>query len=392
MHIVFHISKTNNKIQNLEKKIFIVISLILVFLIAGCDDTPPVPEELEYPVIEESDLIPIEKEPGEINTEERILYEQITNDFLDYATTTTLEGLKPSQEILDMVDDILKEVGEQGISVKGSGYSIAIKGDLSMEKIESGEATLGISLSLDSFSLGSFTFDGDVKITLTPNTEDGDFPVSIDDKGTKFTFSDGKTTESFDSIVTFYEYLGEKESSLSLDEKKAILEDVNSFIADFMKAINQTLESYAIETDALSIYLHLSLTDGGLDLNIDENESISVLIKDKLKAEAAVIIHTNKPIEHNGSKYKLGLVVKGLFQVENNSSDSSTEEEILKEQQFLVNLALNGNLFIETSGKVGDHRIRVEAVYEMESSEVTDLHLFGVFDDRVVNLLPELLK
>lgn len=376
----------------MKKTLLIVLSLVFasLLLIVSCDNSSDAPSsEVVIPSLPEGspsistdDLTEITKKPEEASDSDIILLDTVLGELQDFAIVETDggKGSDLSKEAWAIVYDFFDAFGKQGIELKGDGYSLAFNAD-----IKSTEFT--VSGSFDNFKFGKVTVNGKVNSTITvnekydPYLDDGSLPFIVvsDKEKTDITVNETKYNSLGDAMNAVMEIL-EKEDT------KSLIDDVNKAIPGLIDAVNGFIADYSVSSDMLTVALNGKITNGGLELGIKEiklNENTTITTPEVSLGEGLIIAlnttaYTNKPLEYNGSEYKFFVYDTGTMNIVNNPNYNIIDEyneQYYEEPKFNAIIEDTLNMILETSGKIGNQKIRLQVkfsgdILDMDSLEV----------------------
>ena len=376
----------------MKKTLLIVLSLVFasLLLIVSCDNSSDAPSsEVVIPSLPEGspsistdDLTEITKKPEEASDNDIILLDTVLGELQDFAIVETDggKGSDLSKEAWAIVYDFFDAFGKQGIELKGDRYSLAFNAD-----IKSTEFT--VSGSFDNFIFGKVTLNGKVNSTITvnekydPYLDDGSLPFIVvsDKEKTDITVNETKYNSLGDAMNAVMEIL-EKEDT------KSLIDDVNKAIPGLIDAVNGFIADYSVSSDMLTVALNGKITNGGLKLGIkeiklDENTTITtpeVSLGEGLIIALNTTAYTNKPLEYNGSEYKFFVYDTGTMKIMNNPNYNIIDEyneQYYEEPKFNAIIEDTLNMILETSGKIGNQKIRLQVkfsgdILDMDSLEV----------------------
>ena len=99
----------------------------------------------------------------------------------------------------------------------------------------------------------------------------------------------------------------------------------------------------------LTVALNGKITDGGLVIEADKID-----IGKGLSVDLNSTAYTNKPLVYNGSEYKFFVYESGTIKIENNQKPGY-------KPPVLINVDETLNVILETSGDIGNQKIRLQA-------------------------------
>lgn len=364
----------------MKKTLLIVLSLVFasLLLIVSCDNSSDAPSsEVVIPSLPEGspsistdDLTEITKKPEEASDSDILLLDTVLGELQDFAIVETDggKGSDLSKEAWAIVYDFFDAFGKQGIELKGDGYSLAFNAD-----IKSTEFT--VSGSFDNFEFGKVTLNGKVNSTITvneeydPHSKDSlPFIVVSDKEKTDITVK-GTKYDSLGSAMNAVMEILEKEDSESL------IGDVNEAIPGLIDAVNGFIADYSVSSDMLTVALKGKITNNGLEIVLKEiqlDEITTVTYPDVNLGEGLIIAlnttaYTNKPLEYNGSEYKFFVYDTGTMNIVNNPKyniiDEYNDDPYYEEPKFNAIIEDTLNVILETSGKIGNQKIRLQAKF-----------------------------
>lgn len=370
----------------MKRNLLIVLSLILasLLLVVACDDKAndvdldnSTIDEIVLPAgapsLDEEDFKEIKEEtieqpePKDLDLISRLSYE--LKSFL--MVPDGEGGTDISDAAMEILMDLAKAVGEKGVELKGNGFAISVAFDLEKESPE-----VKIFCSFESFKFDKLTFDGYIKATINPSSK-----TYSDDTNLKITSENGKATcstvkEVWPIITKSYE------DPLSDAEKKALIVALNNTLQELVKALNDCFESYTIKTDLLTVVLSFNIDSEDLKIKIQEGITLGkgLDLGEGLKATINATVYTNEPLENNGSQYKVFAYGDMKVLVDNYGEES-----------FIVTFEGKANLILETSGKIGEQKVRLQAKVSGNNMEEPEVQAYIVVNEKAINLL-ELLK
>lgn len=362
----------------MKKTLLIVLSLVFasLLLIVSCDNSsgapssevviPSLPEG--SPSISTDDLTEITKKPEEASDSDIILLDAVLGELQDFAIVETDggKGSDLSKEARDIVYDFLDAFGKQGIELKGNGYSLAFNAD-----IKSTEFT--VSGSFDNFEFGKVTLNGKVNSTITANEK-----YNPDDDSLPFIVVSDKEKTDITVNKTKYDSLGGAMNAvmeiLEKEDSKSLISDVNKAIPGLIDAVNGFIADYSVSSDMLTVALNGKITNDGLEIVLKEiqlDEKNTYTYPDVNLGEGLIIAlnttaYTNKPLEYNGSEYKFFVYDTGTMNIVNNPKYDIIDEyndRYYEEPKFNAIIEDTLNVILETSGKIGNQKIRLQAKF-----------------------------
>ena len=363
----------------MKKTLLIVLSLVFasLLLIVSCDNSSDAPSsEVVIPSLPEGspsistdDLTEITKKPEEASDSDMILLDAVLGELQDFAIVETDggKGSDLSKEARAIVYDFLDAFGKQGIELKGDGYSLAFNAD-----IKSTEFT--VSGSFDNFEFGKVTLNGKVNSTIAvneeydPHSKDSlPFIVVSDKEKTDITVKGTEYDNLGGAMNAVMEILGKEDS-------ESLIGDVNKAIPGLIDAVNGFIADYSVSSDMLTVALNGKITNNGLEIvrkEIQLDEKNTVTYPDVNLGEGLIIAlnttaYTNKPLEYNGSEYKFFVYDTGTMKIVNNPKYDIIDEynnPYYEEPKFNANIEDTLNVILETSGKIGNQKIRLQAKF-----------------------------
>ena len=342
----------------MKKRLLIVLSLILaaLLLVVACDDKaknlgsgdsvviPSLPEGA--PSLSKDDLTEITKEPEEVSESDMLLLDTVLGELQNFAIVESAEGPDLSEEAWAIVFDFIDAFGKKGIELKGEGYALLFSADI--EKME-----FTVSGSFDNFKFDVVTLNGTVNSTITPNPKydssvEGSEPYTVDTvtDSTVITVSGTKCSGLGDAINTMMEVLKKA-------DPKSMQAAANEAIPGFIKTINDFIGNYSVSSDMLTVALNGKITDGGLVIGDD-----GINLGKGLSVDHNSTAYTNKPLVYNGSEYKFFVYESGTIKIVNNTDYKGPSS---KEPPVLINVDETLNVILETSEKIGNQKIRLQA-------------------------------
>ena len=362
----------------MKKTLLIVLSLVFasLLLIVSCDNSSDAPSsEVVIPSLPEGspsistdDLTEITKKPEEASDSDIICLNAVLGELQDFAIVET-DGGKPdlSEEAWAIVYDFLDTFGKQGIELKGDGYSLAFNAD-----IKSTEFT--VSGSFDNFEFGNVTLNGKVNSTITANEK-----YNPDDDSLPFIVVSGKEKTDITVNKKRYNSLGGAMNAvmeiLENEGPESLIGDVNEAIPGLIDAVNGFIADYSVSSDMLTVALKGKITNNGLEIVLKEiqlDEITTVTYPDVNLGEGLIIAlnttaYTNKPLEYNGSEYKFFVYDTGTMNIVNNPKydiiDEYNDDPYYEEPKFNAIIEDTLNVILETSGKIGNQKIRLQAKF-----------------------------
>ena len=334
----------------MKKTLLVAISLILVslFLVVGCDDKANNVSDNSgngvSTTITADDLKPIVKDPVPPVEADYKLFEVISTDFTDFCFVKDESGSKtPSEAVTRIAYDLVDAFLKKGMTLETDKISLSVSGDLDINK-ESG--SLAVEVKFSDFEFADLSFNGTLKASF--DVEVGDWSYS----GTSIQIKeDGAVYIGNAGMYALTKYF---ETTYATDEaKKNLMEGlVSALIEQFpsiLNALNVAFEDYSLTTDFLSIHSYGKGTIG--------NDLFSLETKDS--------IATRKPIEVNGSKYMLSMIVEANVQIA--PSTNPDPETPLGMIEIVGDSGYSASLVIVTSGKVGNNKIRLYETSDVNS-------------------------
>ncbi|MGN0830362.1 MAG: hypothetical protein ACI4NI_03580 [Candidatus Ornithospirochaeta sp.] len=350
----------------MKKTLLIFLSLVFasLLLIVSCDNSSDAPSsEVVIPSLPEGspsistdDLTEITKKPEEASDSDILLLDTVLGELQDFAIVETDggKGSDLSKEAWAIVYDFFDAFGKQGIELKGDGYSLAFNAD-----IKSTEFT--VSGSFDNFKFGKVTVNGKVNSTITVNEESN--PYSGD--SLPFIVVPGKEKTDITVNEKNYKSLGDAMNAvmeiLETEDSKSLIDDVNKAIPGLIDAVNGFIADYSVSSDMLTVALNGKITNGGLKLGKKE-----VSLGEGLIIALNTTAYTNKPLEYNGSEYKFFVYDTGTMKIMNNPNYNIIDEyndTYYGEPEFNAIIEDTLNVILETSGKIGNQKIRLQAKF-----------------------------
>lgn len=355
----------------MKKRLLIVLSLILasLLLVVSCEGSPETVEGVVLPEGAPSNVTSekmelITAKPEEPKQGDMLLIQTLVEEAGKFVKTEDAEKI---------VNDFVMAVFKKGIEIKGPNYSIAMvaKAD-SMKAYETMEFIA--SVSLDNFEFAGFTLDGSLDFVAKPDLSSSENPFSFETRGgTGMTISYGekeskksitiKSSEDYGRAKMFFE-------SLNVTPKDFI-EPANNLIPVFIESLNETFREYTVSTDLLT-FISSDKISG--TIKVDEGGVIN--LGDGLTLDSKVSAFTLKPLEFNESQYKAAVFGTMNITLDNNDNYDDELPITFKGKTLL-------NAFIETSGKVGNNKIQIQAQL---SDEEKDNAFYLVINDKVLDL------
>ena len=340
----------------MKKRLLIVLSLILaaLLLVVACDDQannlgsgdsvviPSLPEGA--PSVSKDDLTEITKEPEKASESDMLILDTVLDQLQSFALVKSAEGPDLSEEAKAIVLDFIDAFGKKGIELKGEGYALSFSADI--EKME-----FTVSGTFKNFEFGVVTLNGTVYSTITPNPDyDPDVkesePYKVVKDTTVITVNGKKCSGLGDAMMEV----------LNKVDSKSMPAALNKAIPGLIKTINDFIGNYSVSSDMLTVALNGKITDGGLKIRedgIDLEKGID--LGKGLSVNLNSTAYTNKPLVYNGSEYKFFVYESGTIKIENNQKSG------YKEPPVLINVEETLYVILETSGKIGNQKIRLQA-------------------------------
>ena len=337
----------------MKKRLLIVLSLILaaLLLVVACDDQannlgsgdsvviPSLPEGA--PSVSKDDLTEITKEPEKASESDMLLLDTVLDQLQSFALVESAEGPDLSEEAKAIVLDFIDAFGKKGIELKGEGYALSFSADI--EKME-----FTVSGSFNNFKFDVITLNGTVNSTIIPNFKydssvEGSEPYKVVKDTTKITVSGTECSGLGAAIKVMMEVLKTSDSKLA---------SANEAIPGFIKTINDFIGNYSVSSDMLTVALNGKITDGGLEIGKDR-----INLGEGLSVDLNSTAYTNKPLVYKDSEYKFFVYESGTIKIVNNSD----YEPGYKEPPVLINVDETLNVSLETSEKLGNQKIRLQA-------------------------------
>lgn len=360
----------------MKKTLLIVLSLVFasLLLIVSCDNSSDAPSsEVVIPSLPEGspsistdDLTEITKKPEEASDNDIILLDAVLGELQHFAIVETDGGKGPdlSKEAWAIVYDFLDAFGKQGIELKGDGYSLAFNAD-----IKSTEFT--VSGSFDNFEFGNVTLNGKVNSTITANEK-----YNSDDDSLPFIVVSGKEKTDITVNKKKYDSLGGAMNAvmeiLENEDLTSLIGDVNKAIPGLIDAVNGFIADYSVSSDMLTVALNGKITNDGLkivlkEIQLDEKNTYpDVNLGEGLIIALNTTAYTNKPLEYNGSEYKFFVYDNGTMKIVNNPNYNIIDEynnPYYEEPKFNAIIEDTLNVILETSGKIENQKIRLQAKF-----------------------------
>ena len=366
--------KNNFKGVFMKKRLLIVLSLILasLLLVVSCEGSPETVEGVVLPEGAPSNVTPekmelITAKPEEPKQGDRVLIQTLVEEAGKFVKTDDAQKI---------VNDFVMAVFKKGIEIKGPNYSIAMvaKAD-SMKAYDTMEFIA--SVSLDNFEFAGFTLDGSLDFVAKPDSSNSKIPFSFEARGeTGMTISYGeKESKKSITIKSSGDYEEAKKFFESLPvNPDAFIEPTNKFIPVFIESLNETFREYTVSTDLLT-FISSDKISGTIKVGKE-----GVDFGDGLTLDSKVSAFTLKPLEFNGSQYKAAVFGTMNTTLDNNekyNGENEYESPITSKGKAVL------NAFIETSGKVGDNKIQIQAQL---SNEEKDNAFYLVINDKVLDL------
>ena len=179
-----------------------------------------------------------------------------------------------------------------------------------------------------------------------------------------------KSSEDYGRAKMFFE-------SLNVTPKDFI-EPANNLIPVFIESLNETFREYTVSTDLLT-FISSDKISGTITVWKNGDDS-GVDLGDGLTLDSKVSAFTLKPLEFNESQYKAAVFGTMNITLDNNekyNGENEYESPITSKGKTVL------NAFIETSGKVGDNKIQIQAQL---SNEEKDNAFYLVINDKVLDL------
>ena len=362
----------------MKKRLLIVLSLILasLLLVVSCEGSPETVEGVVLPEGAPSNVTSgkmelITAKPEEPKQEDMRLIQTLVEEAGEFVTTDDAQKI---------ANDFVMAVFKKGIEIKGPNYSIAMvaKAD-SMKAYETMEFIA--SVSLDNFKFADFTLDGSLDFVAKPDLSSSENPFSFETRGeTGMTISYGeKESKKSITIKSSKDYEEAKKFFNSLKGKvhpEDFIKATNDFIPVFIKSLNETFREYTVSTDLLT-FISSDKISGTIKVGKE-----GVDFGDGLTLDSKVSAFTLKPLEFNESQYKAAVFGTMNITLDNNEKydnkvENNHESPITSKGKTVL------NAFIETSGKVGDNKIQIQA----QLSDVEkDNAFYLVINDKVLDL------
>ena len=359
----------------MKKRLLIVLSLILasLLLVVSCEGSPETIEGVVLPEGAPSNVTSekmelITAKPEEPKQEDMRLIQTLVEEAGKFVKTEDAEKI---------VNDFVMAFFKKGIEIKGPNYSIAMvaKAD-SMKAYDTMEFIA--SVSLDNFEFAGFTLDGSLDFVAKPDLSNSKNPFSFETRGGKtgmtISYGDEKVTiEPSEDFGKAEEFFG----SLKVNPEDFI-KATNDLIPVFIESLNETFREYTVSTDLLT-FISSDKISGTITVWKNGDDS-GVDLGDGLTLDSKVSAFTLKPLEFNGSQYKAAVFGTMNITLDNN-------EKFNGENEYELPITSKGktllNAFIETSGKVGDNKIQIQAQL---SDEEKDNAFYLVINDKVLDL------
>ena len=301
---------------------------------------PSLPEGA--PSLSKDDLTEITKEPEEVSESDMILLDSVLGELKNFAIVESAEGPDLSEEAWAIVFDFIDAFGKKGIELKGEGYALLFSADI--EKMN-----FTVSGSFDNFEFGVVTLNGTVNSTITPNPDypdvEGSEPYTVVKDTTVITVNETKCSGLGAAIKAMMEVL-------KTAGPESMLAAAKEAIPGLIKTINDFIGNYSVSSDMLTVALNGKITDGGLEIGKDR-----INLGEGLSVDLNSTAYTNKPLVYNGSEYKFFVYESGTIKIVNNSD----YEPGYKEPPVLINVDETLNVILETSGKIENQKIRLQA-------------------------------
>lgn len=375
------------KVGNMKKSLLIVLSLILasLLLVVACDDkvdpeNPSIELPEGAPSLDPEDLDEITGDPVEPDKSDLVLLQTVIEEIQGYLMTTDSYGdPELSDEATVILSDLVKAVGEKGIELEGEGYALSFTADFENLKFTA-------SGSFDSFVFERYTFDGSVNATITAN-EDYDpevynskrYLVVEDKTDLKVTIGEGEpiSCKSVDAVVDAIDRAFDEDGPKEEDQK-ALTEAAAAAIPGLVEAVNDFIKEYTIKTDLLTVVLSGDINTDELDLTW-EKVGLGKGLEASLKATA----YTNEPLEINGSQYKVFAYGNVKAVVKENPY---YDPENYKDDPFIITVEGTLNVVLETSGKIGEQKVRLQAKVNGNNLGAPKVEALVVVNDKVIDL------
>lgn len=380
------------KVGNMKKSLLIVLSLILasLLLVVACDDkvdpeNPSIELPEGAPSLDPEDLDEITGDPVEPDESDLVLLQTVIEEIQGYLMTTDSYGdPELSDEATVILSDLVKAVGEKGIELEGEGYALKVSADIDAEKIAEGTFSITASASFDNFAFNKFTLDGDVKTKVSPNPSynpETEKPFTFDSTGTSvfMTISEEEAVEYNDigkivqAVKSSYGEYGPSE-----EDAASIMKSLAALCPSLVESLNDFLSDYLIKTDLLTIALSAKME------NVESIFSEEGIKSEKpITASLNATAYTNTPIEHNGSQYKVFAYGDVKTVIDKNPDYEKNPEK----GPFRVKLEGRVNIILETSGKIGNQKLRLQL--EVSGSNLTgdpSVDALLVINDKVIEL------
>ena len=362
----------------MKKRLLIVLSLILasLLLVVSCEGSPETIEGVVLPEGAPSNVTSekmelITAKPEEPKQEDMRLIQTLVEEAGKFVKTEDAEKI---------VNDFVMAFFKKGIEIKGPNYSIAMvaKAD-SMKAYDTMEFIA--SVSLDNFEFAGFTLDGSLDFVAKPDLSSSENPFSFETRGgTGMTISYGeKESKKSITIKSSGDYEEAKKFFESLPvNPDAFIKATNDLIPVFIESLNETFREYTVSTDLLT-FISSDEISGTITVWKNGDDS-GVNFGDGLTLDSKVSAFTLKPLEFHGSQYKAAVFGTMNITLDNNekyNGENEYESPITSKGKTVL------NAFIETSGKVGDNKIQIQAQL---SNEEKDNAFYLVINDKVLDL------
>lgn len=340
-------------------------------MVVSCEGSPETVEGVVLPEGAPSNVTSAKMElitakPEEPKQEDMRLIQTLVEEAGEFVTTDDAQKI---------ANDFVMAVFKKGIEIKGPNYSIAMvaKAD-SMKAYETMEFIA--SVSLDNFEFADFTLDGSLDFVAKPDLSNSKNPFSFETRGGEtgmtISYGDEKVTiepsEDFGKAEEFFESL-----EVNTDD---FINPTNDLIPVFIESLNETFREYTVSTDLLT-FISSDKISGTIKVGKE-----GVDFGDGLTLDSKVSAFTLKPLEFNGSQYKAAVFGTMNITLDNNEKydnkvENNHESPITSKGKTVL------NAFIETSGKVGDNKIQIQA----QLSDVEkDNAFYLVINDKVLDL------
>lgn len=253
----------------MKKLALLLISLVLIFGIIGCNNDVNKPKQEELPSVELPEEFNPDKEGSSYNEEISVDDQKLLSDLVSILVEKTDKDFKPKKDVMEIAYSLIGAAMDKGISLtlpnsNGKTLSVDVKGVMDASSV-----AFDISSKVD-YSFADISMKGDLvaKLTIDLSMINGhhENQSGTNSEGTEskssynFYFDEGKTTLEVTvgkvvyPINDFIKKYCDNTIKVAVDEaiKKSyeqIMNDALSMIANFFK------EGYVVKTEDLQISL-----------------------------------------------------------------------------------------------------------------------------------------